>query len=891
MPNSEVLLTPDYESIMEHHKNHRYHLNHQSNMNSTKVTDEDCDPMPRRRRCDEKKEEKSKGMGFLNWIDQFADDTAMVGFRYLSSRYKNSFRLLWALVLSFFIGLTFYQVYERITYYFVKNPLTTRRAFDTPSQMNFPTIGICNKMQLKASSVANLDPVLLRAMALTHDEYGVVTSNRSFLSSLQAFDHLNILEIHKNAHQKIDDLFLSCEIGKRGSCLDDIRPIFTPNGLCFAVSPNVTIRRPGPETTLSLLLNLEVLEIIPGMVPDPGVILSIYDSEEAMFEQYTEGIHLEAGKVVTIPINEMRKLTRYENNCGRKSSGPFSSKEYSMAACQWANTMAHIEKKCKCRPIHSPYHRAYMVGETTNFTTSSNKTSKRSEKKLHVCTFRKEIECVDNIATTQVLDSLFDKFSPSYCPEDCEDVTFSSIVFGGRLVPTEIISLLPSDWDEMKEKKMIEFQKALDILPNDRIPVVRAVQNLANEAQDFVKIASKIFHIHPNHTDVPCFTKADVPTFEHYFNQFRSYEYIWERVTTYLQRSLSKEMNATASCLGLHMSDDGTINTTKTGFAPFNSSLLSMSLLQLSHLETALKYPDSVYGLKFMDHTTKIKIVDLVLPFVREMQGCITKMYDNPATINEIGEDCRKIFTSHYNTFLDAKIVYTFGNLDQKLYRDYEDNMLKIVKALSSAIYKNRVRMVDWHEFEINVRRFESLYREDGRDSIEILELLKLRKVMVSDILDLTNSLINQLKSGIDARERFYAKIDLPVSNSRPVEEMHSTIECLTNIARQIPTLKKSQFLRGEWMSKVQRQVELAQSYSASPQYDRVNLLHIKLYFAHFKRETIVQEPSYNMFLLLAEIGGTIGLYVGATMLTIAESIIFFFERKTKNVFVKPVKV
>lgn len=44
----------------------------------------------------------------------------------------------------------------------------------------------------------------------------------------------------------------------------------------------------------------------------------------------------------------------------------------------------------------------------------------------------------------------------------------------------------------MKEKKMIEFQKALDILPNDRIPVVRAVQNLANEAQDFVKIASKV---------------------------------------------------------------------------------------------------------------------------------------------------------------------------------------------------------------------------------------------------------------------------------------------------------------------------------------------------------------------------------------------------------------
>ena len=46
-------------------------------------------------------------------------------------------------------------------------------------------------------------------------------------------------------------------------------------------------------------------------------------------------------------------------------------------------------------------------------------------------------------------------------------------------------------------------------------------------------------------------------------------------ICSYLQRSLSKEMNATASCLGLHMSDDGTINITKTGFAPFNSSLVN----------------------------------------------------------------------------------------------------------------------------------------------------------------------------------------------------------------------------------------------------------------------------------------------------------------------------
>ncbi|PIO59589.1 hypothetical protein TELCIR_18946, partial [Teladorsagia circumcincta] len=131
--------------------------------------------------------------------------------------------------------------------------------------------------------------------------------NQSLLDSMQMFDEADVLAIHKAAHQKVDDLFLSCEIGKGGSCMDDIRPVFTPQGLCFTVSPNITVRRPGPEMTLSLLLNLEVYEIIPGTVADAGVILSIHDSSDTLSIQYSTGIHLEAGKMVTIPINEVRR--------------------------------------------------------------------------------------------------------------------------------------------------------------------------------------------------------------------------------------------------------------------------------------------------------------------------------------------------------------------------------------------------------------------------------------------------------------------------------------------------------------------------------------------------------------------------------------------------------
>ncbi|CAD6193897.1 unnamed protein product [Caenorhabditis auriculariae] len=294
-------------------------------------------------------------------LDRFAEDTSMLGFRYLHTRYKTWFRVLWALVLFFFIGLTLYQVGERITYYFIRNPLTTRRSYETLPKMYFPTVGVCNKMQLKASAVAARDSDLLKALCLVHENNGSVTKNRTNLKYLNNFDAVDLMDIYRHGFQTADDLFVSCEFGKSGSCQDDIRPMLTPNGLCFAVSPNKTVLRPGPEATLSLLLNLEVHEIIPGMAIEPGVIFSIYDGQDSL-SHFTEGIHLEAGKVVTIPVNEVRKLQRYEGNCGTSRMDSFSEKEYSKAACEWTRSVRQIEKLCHCRPMINPVFRGYMSG-------------------------------------------------------------------------------------------------------------------------------------------------------------------------------------------------------------------------------------------------------------------------------------------------------------------------------------------------------------------------------------------------------------------------------------------------------------------------------------------------------------------------------------------------
>ncbi|KAK6045276.1 hypothetical protein COOONC_17219, partial [Cooperia oncophora] len=330
----------------------------------------------------------------------------------------------------------------------------------------------------------------------------------------------------------------------------------------------------GPETTLSLLLNLEAYEIIPGTVADAGVILSIHDSSDTLSTESTSGIHLEAGKAVTIPINEVRRvritdshflilqLSRYQEYCGRRAVGPFSAAQYSRAACQWVATMEEIEKACRCRPVTSPFNQDYLLTEKmsrayvplssdsflTRITGANNLSTCMEEEhpRVNSATFKSERKsnvsntCValflfvlPNPKSAAYFQTLFDHANSSFtCPEDCDEVSFSSVVFGGRLVTSDLTSLLPGDWEDVKEAKVNQFQRAMDVIPNHRIPVVKEVQLLANSVQEFARLAIQVFSLMPNVTTIPCLAPKGTRDLDRAFIHFKTQEPIWERITT-----------------------------------------------------------------------------------------------------------------------------------------------------------------------------------------------------------------------------------------------------------------------------------------------------------------------------------------------------------------------
>uniref|UniRef100_A0A9J2PXA4 Uncharacterized protein n=1 Tax=Ascaris lumbricoides TaxID=6252 RepID=A0A9J2PXA4_ASCLU len=279
---------------------------------------------------------------------------------------------------------------------------------------------------------------------------------------------------------------------------------------------------------------------------------------------------------------------------------------------------------------------------------------------------------------------------------------------------------------------------------------------------------------------------------------------------------------------------------------------------------------------------------------VKEVQECLKEMRYHLDNFTDYRLKCVKIFQEHYNGLRDARTVSTL--LSSSVFSVYDATIKKLIQTLRRVKYETQPKIFDWRNFDINLRQFEALYREGGKDNHEIHDLLKMRKILQSDVIPQIEQLSLRLNSALTARNNFFDSTELQPIENISVSRIQHCIECLQALLSSTETLKvkqfkKSNFLRAEWLSRLQRQVTIAKSYSPSPQYDEINLLFVKIYFAHFKQEVILQERSYNLFLLLAEIGGTIGLYVGATLLTVAETIVFFIEKRTRKFFIRPSEI
>ncbi|TNN73127.1 Acid-sensing ion channel 1 [Liparis tanakae] len=75
----------------------------------------------------------------------------------------------------------------------------------------------------------------------------------------------------------------------------------------------------------------------------------------------------------------------------------------------------------------------------------------------------------------------------------------------------------------------------------------------------------------------------------------------------------------------------------------------------------------------------------------------------------------------------------------------------------------------------------------------------------------------------------------------------------------------------------------LAKKYNKSEQYIKENILVLDIFFEALNYETIEQKKAYEVAGLLGDIGGQMGLFIGASILTILELFDYLYEVRSRR--------
>uniref|UniRef100_A0AC35TXF3 Nicastrin n=1 Tax=Rhabditophanes sp. KR3021 TaxID=114890 RepID=A0AC35TXF3_9BILA len=751
-------------------------------------------------------------------------------------------------------------------------------------------------MQFKASSLAKHSPELLTVMSQMYQD-DLNYNSTKIMKLIKKFEHTGMLDTFQKSYQSVDDFVISCQYGRKKQCMDSVKQFLTPNGICFSISPNSTVVRAGPESTLSILLNLETYDSIPGYVNDPGVILSIYDSNYTYPTRfYDDGVHLEPGKLVTIPINDIRSFERHHTECGVTSSGSFTPKQYSKLACEWVAKTEVIGKECKCSPLNSPDNRFIFGDDLGSGHFNKHFVFNVTSSSLPNCTLEQEYTCVKLILEQPLVKLQENYKNNNKCPEDCSDVRFTTIVFGNELDVNEVSSLLPINWEDEKEKKISDFYKAFALIPKNRISIIKSIQKLSIEAQEFIHSTKTLLHDFNNINksvlfDVQnikihnCEAMFDSTILPKVFLELNTRERIWRNFAIYYDYVLTPNLVETPRLLKYNFNKFygnenvnmfGRQNSTNDLNKENMDTLFDASMFELKLIQSSLENPLSVFGIKSMLEGERNTTINLMKNLVNATSQCLSKW---KMTKNEesAAHRCGNVFNDNFIPLQAARFVAKILNGSDFL-ADFYQSLKNLTTIINNSAGKNGAKIFTYNNFEINLNEFQSFYKDDGNDLPLLFEIFRQRKLIQFEIPAKSSDISTTLFHFINSRSYFYSH-KLDTAKSPFISLLNRTAYCFSNFSTTITTLKKQPFLRADWISRLNRDVIIAQSYSPGPQFDKVNLLHVKLYFSHIKRETIKNERSYNIFLLLAELGGTIGLYLGASIITGTFKFAFYFNQ------------
>uniref|UniRef100_A0A7E4W0Y6 Sodium channel protein Nach n=1 Tax=Panagrellus redivivus TaxID=6233 RepID=A0A7E4W0Y6_PANRE len=285
------------------------------------------------------------------------EDANMDGVKHLSDKDRR-IRAIWLCVLVLFTCLALYQIHNQVMMY-INTPVATNIEADYPQKINFPTVAVCNNNQyrltfLTGGVVQNRVP---KNSSVHIKDINPNSTNVFDKALLNSWDMDAVKFLRYAAHWK-SRMILRCIYPNGTRCrLADFKPVWTMTGLCWAINTDpqnpVYVHGAGPSHALKLLLNVERYERVESCSPKfrttslPGLKILIYNQTDIPV-QSQDGVNAPPGFTIDMPFRMQHRQKLPGLNCIAEDKEDGVKKAQDAKTCMIMNMLAEVERQCAC---------------------------------------------------------------------------------------------------------------------------------------------------------------------------------------------------------------------------------------------------------------------------------------------------------------------------------------------------------------------------------------------------------------------------------------------------------------------------------------------------------------------------------------------------------------
>ncbi|XP_011430312.3 degenerin-like protein del-10 [Magallana gigas] len=868
----------------------------------------------------------------------FGESSSVHGLKYVSERSSHCFRrIFWLLVILCCLGVLIYQIVDRVRY-FTSNPVTVNVQVNYNSTLVFPAVTICNQNAFKATLAAEKKRYKLIEDMFTEPESFNSTSLQKDLAENITLEELYL----QGAHKREDFIFRAIWMGKTMNP-DDFDQFVTDHGVCYTFKRSETdgkVSSPGIENGLRLTLNIEQYEYMPGPHDAAGIKMLIHDhSDIPMVHALGQAISPGSRVFVGMKIIELENLPEPHGNCEEKTLEYVDT--YTSEGCRLDCLTKRAKSECGCRALYMPHNngdppvctlkqyydclkevierfptlyykicscpvscnfrlfetdlsygttsdynlRKYLSSnDTTKFAqdllNATEVTSRNEDTKLSVVqdfysTLTNDTEKISNVHERLVtlVDGLINATDVVYQDMknhyDFKDFLYKYQIYimqknfmrARDAMEERHIHIVPLAYTEFILLIEKSIRKLADTqFPNDTSRLV-IYGNLNDKIDSRLEITERVI---ANYTSL------------------RDAYIAGQKIFNYKYMDIPRAHNNPATPKKLiqdSVNHNSYANKSTVQFESFiNKSVVTLNLCK------------DLAGIAYASYT--VKEADLWLCVEDYRHAMRNWMYARSLFYYEIVERPERILQERLENFesLWTEFQLMFQNINQSLYSirsentDFGSDILTSIensnRQLEQYLVANATKLSLSEDFLSNTT-------EDVLSKLTLyFQILKTRQTTLTDWISRLQSSAGDIWQNILNDEDSYDYYTYVNKNEylKNFTEIESDLK--SNFSTILDDVKFTDVIDGQdgqllstFNNIIAHMKEFQEALKVDSDFIRDNLLQINIFYREMSYEKIDQQIAYDMFSLWCDIGGTMGLFLGASFLSILEIADFVLHR------------